>query len=367
MRVGIAVYDLSTLAGGANLALTLGRELRRERVEVAYACVYENLKLLEKKFGKVEDLSVYRTKRLFFGNKLIGYNSLISHTPAIHKMCKEFKPDVVIEAGGFITSLVIPMFRGIPTMHYCVSPFSEFQHEGIFKLTALPYNILERKFARKVTRICSISEYTKRLVKKFLGRDSTVIYPSVDIELFVPAEVKENIILCVLRYQSNYKLEDMIDRFYRLETDFFLYLVGGLAEKDSWYYKFLERKTKSHKKVKLFANVDFKTLLELYSKAKLFWYPIGAYFGIAVAEAQSAGLPVIALDPHCTGPSEILIEGETGYVVDNFDEFVNKTQTLIEDSTKLHEMSKNARRNAIERFDLKIFRKKFIALTREIC
>jgi len=48
IRVGILAYDLMSMAGGTNLALTLGNELQKEGHEVAYACVYEDLKMRPK-------------------------------------------------------------------------------------------------------------------------------------------------------------------------------------------------------------------------------------------------------------------------------------------------------------------------------
>lgn len=65
MKIGIITYDLSTLAGGTQLALTLGRELQKEGYKVAYACVYEDLKRAGKKFSiekridKIEE--IYKT------------------------------------------------------------------------------------------------------------------------------------------------------------------------------------------------------------------------------------------------------------------------------------------------------------------
>ena len=86
MKIGILVYNLSTLAGGANLALTLGSELQKKGHEIAYACVYEDLKKLSKKFGYEFDFKIYRIKKPIFGKVMQTYNSSINHSIPTYKM-----------------------------------------------------------------------------------------------------------------------------------------------------------------------------------------------------------------------------------------------------------------------------------------
>ena len=160
LRIGLIAYDLSTLAGGTNLALTLGRELQKEGYEIAYACVYEDLNKLSKKFDIAPGFKIYKAKRPVLGEVMRTYNSLINHSFPIYKMCKEFKPDVVIETGGFLLSLAVPVLLKIPAIYYCMEPEREYSRGSLLnKLYFMPYNIIEKPILDR-TKTCAISAYT---------------------------------------------------------------------------------------------------------------------------------------------------------------------------------------------------------------
>lgn len=356
MKIGIIAYDLSSLAGGQNLSFTLGKELQKLGHEIAYACVYENLNNLIDKFGGECNFKIYKQKTPIFGRKLTAYNTLFNHSFPIYSMCKKFKPNIVIETGGYPSSLTIPILLKIPSIHYCIYPPSQSCSEKnfLFKIYLSTYKILEKIIAKK-TQICTISKCVTKLIKKLWDVDSKVIYPPTNTEAFSPSKKRKNIILCVLRYVPDYKFENMIDAFIRLErNDFSLYIVGGLHKKHINYYNFLKKKIKNKKNIKLFSNVDFNQLLKIYKEAKIFWFPIGSPYGIAIVEAQSSGLPTITFGSDW-GSGEIVINEKTGFHVNNFDEMIEKTKILINNENLLKKMSIASRKNAIERFNLKTF------------
>lgn len=365
MKVGIIVYDLSTLAGGTQLSLTLGNELQKEGYEVAYACVYEDLKKLSKKFGHEFDFKIYRKKRPIFGRTMVNYNSMFNHSFPIYKMCKEFKPDVVIETGGFPCSLAIPVLLKIPSIHYTLESSYHYAKENIIKeIYFMPIKPIEKMIAKKTT-ICAISKYTSKIIQRSWNIDADVIYPPVDTEVFIPIEKRENIILCVLRFRSVYKFENLIDAFRRLKReDYTLVIIGGLTKKNEKYYDFLKSMIKNDNNITLLPNADFSELLNFYKKSKFFWFHSGAYYGIVVAEAQSVGLPTISFGGD-SGPGEIIINGKTGHLVENFDEMIEKTKMLLNDEELWKDMSIAARENA-ERLGTEVFTNKFREIIRTI-
>ena len=79
MKIGIIIYDLSTLAGGKNLSFTLGKELQKAGHEIAYACVYEDLNKLINNFGGKCNFKIYKPKKIILGKKLVSYNTLFNH------------------------------------------------------------------------------------------------------------------------------------------------------------------------------------------------------------------------------------------------------------------------------------------------
>ncbi len=359
IRVGLLAYDLSTLAGGTTLALALGRELRKDGCEIAYACVYEDLKNLSKKLDVKPDLKIYRAKRPLFGGVMKTYNPLINHSFPIYEMCKEFKPDIVIETGGFLLSLVIPVLLKIPAIYYCLEPEREYSRGNLLnQLYFIPYKMVENPILKRV-KTCAISEYTGKIIQRFSDNNVTIIYPPVDTEVFKPGSEKQNIILCVLRFRSEYKFENLIDAFRRLNRkDYSLVMIGGLTKENEEYYNFLRNMTRNDGNIILIPNADFNQLLDYCRISKIFWFHIGAFYGIVIAEAQSSGLPVITFGRD-SGPGEIIINGKTGYLVETFDDMIEKTKLLVNDKELWKEMSRAARENALSRLGNDIFKNKF--------
>lgn len=366
MRIGIISYDLSILAGGTQLSLTLGNELQKEGYEVAYACVYEDMKMLSKKFDFKFDFKIYRKKKPIFGRVFVNYNSMLNHSFPIYKMCKDFKPDVIIETGDFPGSLVIPVMLKIPSIHYAIETSYSYEINLLNKFYFMPIKPIEKMIAKKVN-VYVISDYAVEIAKKIWSVNATVICPPVNTDVFIPSEKKENIILCVLRFLPPYKFEYMINAFRRLERDdYSLIIIGGLDPENEESFGLLKKYIKNDNNIKLIPNADFELLLEYYKKSKFFWYLYAPYlYSIAIAEGQSVGLPTI-----CFGegdkPKDIVINRETGYLVKNFDEMIERTRLLIDDESLWEKMSKAARENAVKRLGLDVFMNKFRAAIEEV-
>lgn len=117
-------------------------------------------------------------------------------------------------------------------------------------------------------------------------------------------------------------------------------------------------KYKENKKIKFYGLMSHEKLFnEIYPNADIFIYPtFSDTFGFAILEAQSFGLPVIAMKTYSTHTlKETISEGKTGFVIENmsananartFDEkiikgVVEKVERLIKDKKLLKLMRKN--------------------------
>ncbi|MBU2633970.1 MAG: glycosyltransferase family 4 protein [Nanoarchaeota archaeon] len=370
IRVGILAYDLTEARGGTKLALTLGNQLKKAGCEVAYSCVYEKIKEMEKFFGEKYDFSIYKPKRVFIGNKIVHYTALYNHRKPTLDLIKEFKPDIIIEIGGIITSLFPAIQKKIPTIHYCVVPVSSYVDYNKYKINILQkiqlrfFKNVERFFVKRINVLAAMSGFTQKIIKDIWNAESEIIYPPIKVKDF-KATKKKNIILCIARYDPVYKLEEVIEIYRKLKRkEYELHFTSQLSEKDIHYYSKIKSMIKKDEKVFLHNDLSSNELVKLYQKSKIFIYPSWSPYGLIFVEAQASGIPVIAVGKG-SGASEILLDKKSGYIVDNISEIYEKLSILIKNKKLWNEMSKQAVKNAA-RFDVSVFRNKFIKIIKEI-
>ena len=69
-------------------------------------------------------------------------------------------------------------------------------------------------------------------------------------------------------------------------------------------------------------------------------------FGLVITEAMECGLPVVSF--RTDGPSEIIGDGENGYLIDNYnmEQYMEKLELLMRDEDLRRKMSEQAIRRA---------------------
>lgn len=134
-------------------------------------------------------------------------------------------------------------------------------------------------------------------------------------------------------------------------SDVNLILVG-----DGPYFDALKDKMKDFERVFFTGKIPRKELPEIYSSSDVFVFPSTTdTFGMVVMEAQSCGLPSVVSS--VGGPKEILIDGKTGYIVQNgnVNEWVEKIEALIElkenQPLQFSEIKKRARLNVLDKYN----------------
>ncbi|MBS0628720.1 MAG: glycosyltransferase [Verrucomicrobia bacterium] len=157
----------------------------------------------------------------------------------------------------------------------------------------------DQKTAASVTHFIANSHFVAQRIKAHYGRPSTVIYPPVETHLFSPSAKKEDYFVTCSRLVP-YKRVDLIIKAFPEKK---LLIIGDGPEM---------------KKLKSFAtpNIEFlghlphEKLRQVIAKAKAFIFAAEEDFGIAVVEAQAAGVPVIAYAKG--GALETILNGVTG-------------------------------------------------------
>lgn len=374
-RVGILAYDLGELRGGTKLALVLGNLLKSAGYDVAYSCVYERIKEAEKFFGEKYDFKVYKAKNIFIGKKLMHYTTFWNHAQATNRLIKDFKPDVVIEIGGIVTSLVPAIKKGIPTIYYCTIPVSRYADTSSHGASLLSkfhlkfFRFFENYVVKRINVLVTMCNFTEKLVKPMWDKENVTINPPTDISMFKPKKgnKKKKIILSVCRYDSAYKLYDLVNTFRKIskiDKDYELHLTAQLSDENKAYYKKLKSSIKEGEKIFLHKDISFGKLLDLYNKASFFWYTAFTHFGLIFVEAQAAEIPVLAFK-YSGGAEEIIADKKSGYLVKDFSELYEKTKKLIENKKLWRKMSKAAGENS-KRFGYNEFKKKFSKVIEQV-
>ncbi len=197
----------------------------------------------------------------------------------------------------------------------------------------------------RVDHYIANSHYIAKRIKKVYGKESTVIYPPVDVERFKLCEEKEDFYLTASRMVPYKKIDLIVEAFSK--TDKELVVIGTGPDMD---------------KIKSFAgkNIEFlgfasnEVLLDYMQKAKAFVFAAEEDFGIVPVEAQACGTPVICLGKG--GTKETVIDGVTGVhfekqTVNSLLNAIDRFEALEFDSTKIRE---HALQFSKERFEKEI-------------
>lgn len=194
------------------------------------------------------------------------------------------------------------------------------------------------------------SNHIAQRIKKIYNRESTVIYPPVDVDFFTLEEQKEDYYFTASRLVLYKKTQLIVEAFNQL-PHLKLIIAGDGPE-----FKRLQKSAKSN--IKFVGFVDSNKLKKYLQKAKAFVFAAEEDFGIIPLEAQACGTPVIAYGKG--GALETVVNNETGIF------FNEQTADSLKDAITTFENTafdpKVSRENAIrfskERFEKEI--KKFV-------
>ena len=220
------------------------------------------------------------------------------------------------------------------------------------------YNRIAKENALSSDYVYSVSKYVAETVEKNYGIKTPVIHVGVDTEVFKPMvdkKTKNNgklMVLYVGSFQQRkrpYLVIEAAKYFPNVE----FHLIGSGPLKSS----LVETKTRlKTPNVYIHDNVPLEKLVSWMQKADIFLFPsIHEGFPKVTIEAAATGLPSIVFKNY---KPETVLNGETGYIVGDVDEMMEKLEILIEDVDLRHKMGVRAREYA-KKFDWNIIVKKW--------
>jgi glycosyltransferase involved in cell wall biosynthesis len=206
---------------------------------------------------------------------------------------------------------------GVPHVCYCHTPMRyawRFEDERKrFPAPLVPlvrpglawFRRWDRSTAHRVTQFVANSSYVAGQIRSFYGREALVVHPPVDTDFFTPDGGGAGEEFLYVGRLISYKRPDVVvDAFATLP--YRLSVVG-----DGHLRRELEERAGSN--VRFLGNVGGEDLRTLYRRARALVYPAEEDFGIAMAEAQACGTPVIALASG--GAVDIVEPGTTGWLL----------------------------------------------------
>lgn len=272
--------------------------------------------------------------------------------------------DLIISSGGWSKG-VVPRVKALH-INYCHAPlrflwdythkyFKEYKVKPtFFKKILIHYlRLWDSQASARPDYLIANSNWTKERIKKFYRRNSTVIYPPVDIKKFRSASENidfksEDYFLIVSRLTPYKRIDIAIEAFNKLKLP--LIIIGDGSEK-----KRLKNMIKSPL-IKMLGWISEDSLIKYYAKCYAYLQPAEEDFGISMVEAMAAGKPVLSL--RSGGALEIIKEGENG---EFFDDCV--PEVLADGIRRLRENYNNYNKQSIilsvEKFSIDNFRNNF--------
>lgn len=164
----------------------------------------------------------------------------------------------------------------------------------------------DKKSSSRVDYFIANSQNVANKILKIYGRESVVITPPVDLELFKISDSIEKYFLIVSALVPYKKIEIAIECFNKNGLELLIVGSGPLEN---------ELKNKSNKNIKFIGWVHNLDLVEFYQNAIALIFPGEEDFGIVPLEAMACGKPVIAYE--AGGALETVIENKTGLFFKN--------------------------------------------------
>ncbi|MCQ1536902.1 glycosyltransferase family 4 protein [Methanosarcina sp. KYL-1] len=348
MRIAIFHDFVGAIGGGEKLIFTLARGLNADVIttdldtEAVEKMGYEDITIIS--LGETPKLPGLKQTVALFKYSMCDFS-------------KEY--DFFIFSGNWAH---FSARKHKPNIFYCHTParifydLYDFFKQKYSVLSSLPFifwaKINRELYEISLSNVCMIatnSLNTQRRIKKYLLRDSTVIYPPVDTSKFTFNECGD-FWLSVNRLYAEKRVELQIEAFRRM-PDEKLIIVGGYVNgyKASEYESKLMSNLPGN--VSLIGSISEEELLDLYSRCKgHITTAMNEDFGMTAIEAMAAGKPVVAVNEG--GYLESVVNGETGVLT------IPDVENIIEAIRVISENPEKYKASCIERakmFDKSIF------------
>ena len=243
--------------------------------------------------------------------------------------------DLVIQVSG---GLALPQRKGQKIIIYCHHDFRNetekdvTKYKGVWSAYYKPYYVLSQKSVNQIRDeniiLVANSKFIQNSLKNRFAKDSSVIYPPVDIDVFQNNVNKERKILTISRYSQEKNLEFALDALGEMNIPYTI--IGNTKTRvNELYYQNLDRikNQKSAEKILLLKNIGRDKVIENLKKSKVYFHASPETFGISVIESIAAGcIPIV---PDNSAHKETVPFDDLRYKQDNKKEAQEKIKKAV--------------------------------------
>jgi glycosyltransferase involved in cell wall biosynthesis len=249
---------------------------------------------------------------------------------AIERMRLPASDVVLSSSSAFAHGVRVP--AGALHICYCHAPFRYAWYEEKRALAETPSPLRpllraqlrrmrrwDHAASKRVTRYVANSELTRERIKRYYGRDATVIHPPVETHRFRPGKPGDSL-LVVSEIVRHKRVQIALEAARRAHSP--IRVAGSGPD--------LAALREAYPEAEFLGRAGDEDLAELYASARAVIVPSMEEFGIAAVEAQAAGRPVIAAA--AGGALETVLDGQTGRlaVLDDVDSFARAIEAIDE-------------------------------------
>lgn len=279
----------------------------------------------------------------------------------LNKLLNQAKPDIIHLHRSDIASILKPQFLPKTCITLHALPKGEIKPLNILKqlwnkILRRPKPYSNMTFINHIPYIFSISKAVKEELKKQYNIESTVIYNGIDTKEFCTKESDIHNtplrIVMVSRLEHDKKGQDLlIEAVSQLQGKVTVDFIGTGSSLE--YLKQLVHQLHCEESVKFLGKQDQRYITSHLADYDLFVQPSRwEGFGLTVAEALAAQIPVIASEGQ--GPAEVICGNKYGWIFENgnVEDLINKIEYILNHYHEAIEKAKLGKEYVYENFDI---------------
>lgn len=291
-------------------------------------------------FYEVDDRVIIHRPKFVFSNKH-RTRSTLQTMAYLHKEIKRINPNTILSFGNYWNNFVLLSTCGLKYPIYVSDRSSPAKNMGTFQ------NKLRNILYPKATGVIAQTSKAKEYYDKLFHQKNYAIIGNPIRNIEIPdGNQREKIVVSVGRLINTKHYDRLIKIFAELNRpDWKLIIVGGDAQNQKNMAKLQAQLVEMGNPDNIELAGTQKDVERYLLRSSIFAFTSSSEgFPNVVGEAMSAGLPVVSYD--CVaGPSDMIVDGENGYLVPVFDDelFKQRLLELMDDETKREAMGKKAK------------------------